>query len=368
MYGIREIRIDSGVVNHPVARRISSRFRGLVQVTDIQALYQHLIRAADPVQRAKEILFLTRHQGAFIRKCPGTRNYICCDYQILHIGSFCPMDCAYCILQAYFHPPVWQFFVNHEDLLNELEGFFQQRTFRRLGTGEFTDSLIWESLSDLNRHLITRFGQQTGAVLELKTKTVAIDALQYLPHHRKTILAWSLNTPDVIRTLERRTASLPARLAAAQKAVAWGYPVAFHFDPLVLYDGCEDDYAAVINRLFDVVDARQIVWISLGALRFMPELKPLMEQRFSGSTVTGGELITGMDGKLRYFKPLRIRLLKHLVRQIETRAPQVCVYFCMEDDEVWHKVTGRLPSDEGGLPYLLDQAAVRVCQLENYEL
>lgn len=364
MQNVREVYIDTEVADHPVVADICSRLRNYPPIVAAQTVYAQISRAPDAIQKAKQILFLTQNKGAFIRKCPGTRNYTCCDYQILHIGSFCPMDCAYCILQSYFHPPVWQFFVNHEQLFAELEQFLHQSPFRRLGTGEFTDSLIWAPWTDLNQQLVTRFGRQARAVLELKTKTTAIAELQHLAHGGKTILAWSLNTPAVIAELERRTASLAARLEAARQCAAWGYPIAFHFDPLIVYDGCIEDYTDVLQRLFAQVDARRIVWISLGALRFMPDLKPVMEQRFPDAAVTGGEFITGTDGKLRYFKPLRLQLFQHLVAQIREMAPDVCVYFCMEDDEVWQKAAGFLPAERGGLPQMLDQAAVACCGLQ----
>ena len=117
------------------------------------------------------MLYLTRNRGAFLRKCPGTKAYRCCGYQILHIATYCTMDCAYCILQAYFHPPVLQLFINREELLQELDTLLQIPRIHRIGTGEFTDSLIWEACWDLTPELVRHFGRQQNSVLELKTKT-----------------------------------------------------------------------------------------------------------------------------------------------------------------------------------------------------
>jgi spore photoproduct lyase len=47
-----------------------------------------------------------------------------------------------------------------------------------VGTGEFTDSLIWEQWTDLTDYLVSRFSAQGRAVLELKTKTVNIEGLE----------------------------------------------------------------------------------------------------------------------------------------------------------------------------------------------
>ncbi len=362
---LKKLYIDQQIADDPITRSIQARLKVPIEIAhQPQQVYDAISSTADPVQQGKEILFLTRNRGAFLKKCPGTSHYTCCDYQILHIGTFCHMDCTYCVLQNYFHPPILQYFVNHEDLMAELDTVLSQKKIMRIGTGEFTDSLIWELWTDVSSQLIQRFATQHRAVLELKTKTTAIEALQNLVHNRKTIAAWSLNTHHIINTQERGTASLAGRLRAAVKCEAWGYPLAFHFDPLVIYDGCEKDYAQVIQNLFSAVSADNIVWISLGTLRFPPALKAIIENRFPESKIIYEEFITGSDGKMRYFKPLRIRLYRKIVEIIRELAPAVLVYLCMEDDEVWKESLGFKPSEVGGLAHMLDKRAARICHLK----
>ena len=335
-------------------------------VSDSHAVYKHVSSAgegANSILKGKEILFLSKNKGAFIKSCPGTRAYTCCGYKILHIGTFCTMDCSYCILQAYFHPPVLQYFLNQDDLLVELDGLFKEPGIHRVGTGEFTDSMIWEYWTDTARLLVPKFAAQNRAVLELKTKTTAIEALKFLDHNRKTIMAWSLNTLEVIRGEERGTASLKARFDAAVACESLGYPLAFHFDPMVIYEGCEKDYEVVIKELFSCIQPESVVWISLGTFRFMPGLKPIVQERFPDSKIVYGEFVTGLDGKMRYFKPLRIGLYRHIANFIRKIAPDVLVYLCMEDDEVWKKAMGFLPADKGGLEKMLDNSAIAHCNV-----
>jgi spore photoproduct lyase len=361
---VKKLFIDADIQSHPEVLRISRRLDLSGEIVDDPAsLFQWINRAGDPVGRGKQVLYLTRNKGGFLKSCPGTREYRCCDYQILHIGSFCTMDCSYCILQAYFHPPLLQFFVNREDLDAELSALYQKPAISRVGTGEFTDSLIWERWTDLTDFLVTRFSAQEKAVLELKTKTVNIERLDGLNHNRKTILAWSLNSPAVIRTQERGTASLEARLNAAMRCQRWGYPLAFHFDPMVIYEGCEADYRQVVKQLFASISPENVVWISLGTFRFMPALKPIIARRFPESKIAYGEFITGLDNKMRYFKPLRIALYRQMADWIQAAAPEVTVYLCMEDEEVWNKSIGMVPAADGGVGRMLDMRAARICEL-----
>ena len=367
MLKITELYIDAAVRDFPATRRICRRLdldSHVIESPD--DMYRRITAADSPVDQGKKILFLTQNRGRFIRQCPGTDYYTCCNYMILHVGTFCTMDCAYCILQSYFHPPVLQFFVNHDDMKAALDQWFAENPQTRIGTGEYTDSLIWEDIYPLSEMLISKFSGQNRAVLELKTKTVNIDHLLTLDHNRKTIMAWSLNTFNIVKSEERRTAGIFARLAAAAKCQEKGYPLAFHFDPLVIYPGCEADYREIIHLLFSTVAPENIVWISLGSFRFMPDLKPIVEKRFQQSKIVYGEFVKGIDGKMRYFKPLRIRFYQTIVSCIREYAPDVTLYFCMEDDEVWIKSLGFVPQDRGGLPGMLDAAAKRHCHLAGY--
>jgi len=362
---IQKLYVDRKIADFPQVSAISRRLDLPSEiVSDPQEVYDIVLAADDPVKKGKTVLFLTYNRGAFIKNCPGTRSYECCGYQILNIGNFCHMDCTYCILQCYFHPPVLQYFVNHDDLFKELESIFADDKIHRLGTGEFTDSLIWEMWTDLSARLIPAFAAQNSAVLELKTKTTAIDRLEKLSHNRKTIMAWSVNTPRIIATEECHTASLAARLKAAAKCESWGYPLAFHFDPIILYDSCEADYERVVKQIFSYVSPDRVVWISLGTFRFMPALKALIQKRSPKSNIIYGEFITGLDGKMRYFKPLRIEIYQKIVACIRAHAPRVFIYFCMEDDEVWQKSLGFTVSERGGLSKMLDEQAIRHCRLE----
>ncbi|MDD9304909.1 MAG: DNA photolyase [Desulfobacter sp.] len=333
-------------------------------VENATPVYDLVNQADDPILAAKKNLYITKNKGAVIRKCPGTSHYTCCDYTILHTGTFCTMDCSYCILQAYFHPPLLQYFAGLSTLSSELDPIFKQNKILRIGTGEYTDSLIWEPISPMPGFLVKKFAGQNRSILELKTKTINVDSLLDLDHNSKTILSWSLNTPKIIQEQERGTSGLSARLATAKKAAQKGYKLAFHFDPIILYPGCEEEYERVISSIFTHVTQEDIVWISIGTFRFMPQLKSIIESRFPDSTIPYGEFILGLDNKMRYFKPLRIKLYQRLAKLFKEIAPKVMVYFCMEDQEVWEKTFGYFPGKPGELGHLLDRAAAKRCNLD----
>ncbi len=307
----------------------------------------------------KHHLLLCRNRGAFFKPCPGTREYRCCDYQVLNIGMNCPMDCVYCILQAYLNNPWLSFFINIEDLFVELEVALgrEPERFFRIGTGEFTDSLALDSLTHLSPRLVRFIADRTNAVLELKSKSVNIGNLKGLDHRGRTIVAWSLNSPTIMAREEIRAATLDERLQAAAQCAQWGYSLAFHFDPIILHDGWEEGYRQTIRRLFAAVPAESIVYVSMGALRYLPALKQIAAERFPASRFFYQEFIEGLDGKRRYFRTQRVAMYRVILNELQKYVhPRTCIYFCMENDTIWREVFGFTPEDHGGLPAMLDRA------------
>ncbi|WP_457756227.1 spore photoproduct lyase family protein [Thermodesulfatator indicus] len=361
--GIKNLYVSEEVKDYPYTKEILDRLKlePIILPTG-EKPPKPLASWPEVLSWGKKTLFLTAYKGRFFRPCPGTKCYLCCGYQIFHIGQGCYLDCTYCILQAYFNEPWLTFFVNVlSDGLKQLEEGLASRPFTRIGTGEFTDSMILEPITRLNPRLVEFFARQNKGVLELKTKTIFIDDLEGLKHNRRTIIAWSLNAPSIVEREEKGAPSLTERLKAAQKVSAWGYPVAFHFDPVIRFPGWQEEYTRVITELFKFVPAENIVWISLGSLRFMPELKEIAYARFPHTSIFSDEFVIGLDGKRRYFRPLRVELYRHLYREIRKQAKDVCVYLCMESPEIWRESFGFTPLELGGLPHMLDEAAKKVC-------
>jgi spore photoproduct lyase len=364
---IQHVSVEDDCRDLPLTRNILANLPGReVRVIPARSGPDLLTATPGPhgLTNGKKHLVLCRNRGRFLKPCPATREYRCCDYQVLNVGMNCPMDCVYCILQAYLNNPWLSFFVNTDDLLAELAAAFAENpaTFRRIGTGEFTDSMALDRLTGLSRILIEFFKDRPNAVLELKSKAVALDNLQHSEHGGRTIMAWSLNSPEIMAKEELRTATFDQRLAAAAQCAEWGYKLAFHFDPLIYHPGWKEGYRKTIDRLFAAVPATSIVWISMGALRFLPALKSIATGRFPRSRFFHEEFVLGLDNKFRYFRPLRTEMYRHMAHHLSRHLdPDTCLYFCMESDEIWRDVFGFTPEEKGGLPAMLDRAARAKC-------
>ncbi len=328
------------------------------EIGDVRALMEDIRQQRDPIGVGKRVLFLAYDRGQSFKPFPEAEQYLSCDYFTLHVAEGCDLECSYCILQAYLTNPMLTVFVNIEEMLENLQQILNQNPdrFFRIGTGQLADSLSLDHITGFSEILVPFFARQKNALLELKTKSANIARLEALNPQGNTIVSWSMNSQRVQEQEEHKCASLNERLACAQKIASRpGWRVAFHFDPILDYPDWETEYAEIFRSVFTPIAHNKIAWASLGCLRMMPQLKPIMEERFPKSNAAYAEWITGMDGKLRYFKPRRIEIYKKAVGLIRALAPTVTLYLSMESPEVWERVFGK-PVTRQEVCSLLDHA------------
>ena len=299
------------------------------------------------------------NRGEFWKPCPGTTGgYLCCGYQIITPMTGCAMYCRYCVLQVYFEHENRVVFGNFGDLEKEIRRKLKKwKGIVRFGTGEFADSLHAEKETGLSVAIAELLEPYPNVIVEFKTKSTVIEPLAAVRKPGKVIIGFSLNTPRMIEAMERDTALLEDRLAAARRSCEMGFNVAFHFDPMFVYDGWEEEYRTVVDKIYEAVpDVSKIAWCSLGGFRSNPALKNHLKERNVHLPLFSGEMITGADGKLRYFRPVRVALYNAMQRAFYRHQPDAPLYLCMESPEVW-KECGMIKRIPDGLPAFLDKRA-----------
>lgn len=338
------VYIDKSVSHLPLTRRIAAKFP---DIPHIEIEDRREIKAPQIHAYAKKQLFLSRIQGDIVKSCQGMGDYICCLYHTVAFVSDCHLECTYCILQDYLlNNPVITFHTNTDEIFDAIRKRANRHAKQtlRVGTGELSDSLALDHITELSRDIVEFAATVPNLVMELKTKTNNVSNLLGLNHNRNVVVSWSINPQSYISREEHKCSDLDKRFEAARQCADHGYPVGFHFDPLLYYPDWQKEYSEVVERLANMFKPEELAWISLGSLRFTPNLRKIVNERFPKSRIMTGELFPSDDGKIRYFRSHREEMYQFMRTKIDTMLPRVPHYLCMETESVWRKTYQHIPS------------------------
>ena len=250
------------------------------------------------------------------------------------------------------------FYTNINRLEEELEQLASTKQYIRIGSGELSDSLAYDSVTAYSLKILKIMSDFREVVFEFKTKSNQVNhLLKYASAPANIVVSWSLNPQAIITAEEHRTANLDHRLQALEQIQAKGYKIGIHFDPIIFFPDWKDLYLGFIKQLSGIIRANRIAWWSLGVLRFPIGLRDHI-LNLRDSQLFTGELIRGHDDKYRYFKPLRIEMFQFVKRAVQKYISRdIPLYLCMEDEETWSELLPEFKADPVLInKYLYDSA------------
>lgn len=328
----KTVYMEESVQNSELASRVRALFPNAVfNVTD----------GKTPVgeanfSRRTETLYVHREKYDFLKPCPCSCSAAGCGYNLINLGFGCRFECEYCFLQQYQNLHAVLLPANVDEFLEKMDGAkFNKGPFDRprIGSGEFTDSLVFDDVTRYSQKIVPFFRARPHLQFEFKTKSVNTAGLLEAGGCENVVVSWSVNAERIIRNAEHFTPPLAERLKAAAEAAKAGYRIGFHFDPVILYDGWQKDYASAAEQIAASVPLDKIAWVSVGTLRFSRELKKMIENRFTENEILNGEFLLDFDGKMRYSDAQRRQAYAFLVPLLRKKLPHTHVYLCMEDPQ-----------------------------------
>jgi len=335
-YSPKHIYIEKDAASSALAARFKTAFPK-ASAAEIASLKKYISEHASSqpfdYNKRRDGLFITHENYDFFKCCPCTKNAVGCGYNIFNMGFGCIFECAYCYLQEYVNSPGIVLPSNIDSFFDKFKRY--KRPGMRIGTGEFSDSLMLDHITNYSTELIRHFRGHPDIMFEFKTKSDNIKNVLNADHSGNIVIGFSLNPPSIVKANEFLTAPLSARLAATKKCASAGYKIAIHFDPVFYYPAWEKDYLAVIENIFAHVQPADIAWLSIGTFRFKPETKKIIEGRFPENTILDGELLLGYDSKLRYPYSLRRTMYRTLIDALQKHSQKLPIYLCMEGSRMW---------------------------------
>jgi len=329
----KNIFVETSVKDSALAKRFKDTFTDSLY-TQISSLKDYL-RKRKKTSKIKEYnnrrdsVFITKENQDFFKKCPCTKGAVGCGYHIFNLSFGCIFECTYCYLQEYVNNPGVIFPANLDKFFDLFDSY--KKPGMRIGTGEFSDSLMLDDTTEYSVSLIEFFKKHPKTTFELKTKSNNINNLLKTSHSGNIVTSWSLNPQRIINEDEFFTATLMERINAASRCAQAGYKLGFHFDPVIYYKGWERDYKRVIDMLFTTIKPKDIAWISIGTLRFNPNIKRIIETRFPDNKMLDEELVLGYDNKLRYPYGIRYNIYNTLIQKMLQHSKKLPIYLCMEE-------------------------------------
>jgi spore photoproduct lyase len=347
-----QIFIDQVSKNSAVAERVQRLYpKEIIQfVTEEPFLDQKGSMTATEFNQSKRTLFLTEYKGQFFKRCPGSsqkKTLTCCNYHVLNLGSQCNMNCSYCYLQSYLNSRTTKIFTNIDQALTELKEMAELHPTQpfRVGTGEVIDSLSLDEITLYSRKLIEFFKNYPNWTLEFKTKSDRVDQFLDLRGEKNIVVSWSINPPFIINSEEHGTARFEERMHAAKKCRDQGYKIAFHIDPMIWHAEWKINYSELAEQIAKNFSADDIHIISLGALRFQPEQRLMMRERFGmKSLVNSAEMFTSEGNKMRYDSGLRAEMFQFMQSKLRSLNPGFNIFLCMETPETWISSFEKIPA------------------------
>ncbi len=329
----KTIYIETSVKDSELAARAKNAFP-LAEVKETDGKTQ--VGSVHFSQRT-DTLFIHQEKYDFLKPCPCSCGSAGCGYNLVNLGFGCRFECEYCFLQQYQNLHAVLLPANIDEFLQKLEqGTYRKGPFDRprIGSGEFTDSLVFDDLTQYSQKIVPFFRTRPQWQFEFKTKSTNIDGLLQAGGCENVVVSWSVNSDKITNEAEHFTPDLTHRLAAACEAAKAGYRLGFHFDPVIIYEGYQADYARTVQQMADTLPADKIAWISVGTLRFSRELKKQIETRFVNNFILDGEFLLDFDGKMRYSPAQRLEVYRFLVPLLRRSFPEAVVYLCMEDPDI----------------------------------
>ena len=332
---IDTLYVETAALDYPAAARIKAKLqpREVVELADYQTHFSQQ-KSAYLSKRTQRNVFIAVKRGALVKEAPAAYGYGSDDLHYYYIHAYnCVYECEYCYLQGYFSSPDLVLFVNHDEILAEMQRIVSANQTKRVWfhAGEFSDSL---ALSHISGELATYwdfFRQNSQAWLELRTKSINLTELRALTPLPNITASFSLSTPQQAQLHDREAPAVPLRIAAMQRLQTAGFRLGVHFDPIIYSDNFSADFDGVVAGLADATGFGNIEYISLGVVRFAKDVFREARQNYQQSDIFARNFIQGTDQKMRYVRALRMQLLETGRAILKKHGcPEEKIYFCME--------------------------------------
>ncbi len=199
------------------------------------------------------------------------------------LATGCMGHCHYCYLQTTMgNRPYIRVYVNLDEIFDAAKRYIEERApeITRFEAACTSDPVGIEHITGSLKKAIEFMGKQEYGRLRFVTKFSNVDSLLDAAHNGHTRFRFSVNSDYVIRNFEPSTAPFQERIEAAGKAGRAGYPLGFIIAPLMIYDGWEEGYTRLLQRLSEALSHTEGITFELISHRYTQTAKRVIKERY----------------------------------------------------------------------------------------
>jgi spore photoproduct lyase len=228
-------------------RKLMDEGKNVIVLKSNRAVLEDLTSLEEKFNYGKETLIFSVRRTFKFMNCRPSAHYQ------MPLVTGCMGKCEYCYLNTQLgDKPYIRAYVNVEEILERAKHYIDERGKMTLFEGASTsDPLPVEPYTHGLEKAIRYFAEQDKGHFRFVTKYNNVEPLLNIEHNNHTDIRFSINADYVINNYEHRTSNLQQRLNAARKVGDAGYQLGFIIAPIFLFDGWEQQYQILIDRLND---------------------------------------------------------------------------------------------------------------------
>jgi len=321
------IYIEKDVQTHPRTLAICERFPRATKISCDRYSQVFNPKAQNfRVQKNNPALILARKHKHFVLPTPqgygiGSEK----NYYFSHMMN-CLYDCRYCFLQGMYPSANYVVFVNYEDFQDDIRRIAQDGSCHFF-SGYDCDSLAFEPVTQFATEFLEFFAALPDSLVEIRTKSTQIRSLLDRQPIAQAVIAFSLSPDAQIQQHEPRTPSLSKRLRALQQLQQAGWKIGLRFDPVVYSDNYLQEYQALFEQCFTLLDAECLHSVSLGLFRLPEYFHKKMVNLYPLESLLYRKLET-KQGTVRLQAAVEQDMIAHLETALLAYIPQSRYFPC----------------------------------------
>ena len=211
-----------------------------------------------------------------------------------------------------------------------------------INISEYSDVLGLDHITNTLDELMQLVHKDSEFRIRFRTKAANIHNLLKYDGKNQVKVTYGLNTEYVISKYEKGTASLSERIAAINALVQrGGYEVELAVEPIIKYDGYEDDYQALIQKIKMEIDLSKVAKIKVGTVRYQTKMINYINNVHptSGLLSRNQKLVEPEQGdkRWRYSKAERMKIYSIIKSELDD-VPNVALGLGSENPELWDEL------------------------------